>query len=512
VRKGELLPEETSVLTNDKSMVRLKFLDGTTVNLGPTSKIVITDLPKVKANVISLLTGTINASVKKSDNDKTKLLVKTKNSVMGVRGTKLKIGFNPENSNTSLVTIEGNVAMSKVKNEQEAALVHDSERLDENLNNSEIVEVKAGKFSDVRQEVVKPSIPVKIAPIQYDILAKQMGSKSTAQEVMKTDDAQGEIDNLLDSKDSKQVVHRPGGYVDFSTGLYVAPTKDAIIDKNTGTYKATRKIGNLDAAGEYQAPKGIKLDAKKGFILASNSQDADPQVLENLKELKEENNKPNEPWIEKHILALRIEPILSSFEADGDYYKSEDSSNFRLSYEQIWNDKWESGIFIGNKEWKLAKPSKKVRDHDGGEGEYSMIDIRYNFTPTYTFGLSFISESFPVIQEDPYWDEYSINLESAQGVSPHFTFKFSESHFLNLRYKHFFEKDVDLMSFNSPGSYRVAVNVKSLRLTLMNSYKFLKSFAFIYDVYYEASTLEVEDRNDANMNTLGLSLGVSWTI
>lgn len=512
VKKGELLPERTSVLTKEKSMVRLRFADGTTVNLGPMSKIIISDLPKVKANVISLLTGTIGASVNKNGNDRTKLLIKTKNSVMGVRGTKFKTGFNPVNSNTSLVTIEGNVAMSKIQNQQEVALIHESDQLDKSLNSSEVVEVKAGKFSDVTQTVALPSVPVKIAPKQYDIIAKQMGSNKTAKDVMRTENAQEEVNSLLNKTKSKQVVHRPGGYVDFNTGLYVSPAKDAVIDEKTATYTATKKIGILTVYGDYEPPKGIKLDAKKGFVLASNSKKVDADVLQNLDELNGKEQ-ASEPWIKKHILTVRLEPILSSFESNNDYYKSRDSENFQISYEQIWNDKWESGIFIGNKTWELDKPSGKVRENSGEDGEYSMLDIRYNLNPVYTIGLSLINESFPVIQENPFWDEYSFDLEDAMGISPHFTFKLNESRALNIRYKHFFQKDIGIMSFGPfDNGEEVSVEAKSLRLTFMNSYEFRNNFSFVYDLFYEASVFKIKEHHDANMNTLGLSLGLKWSI
>ena len=65
VKRGDLLPEDTSVLTGEKSFIRLRFSDKSTMNLGPNSKVVITKFPEKKANMVNLLTGMIKAEVKK---------------------------------------------------------------------------------------------------------------------------------------------------------------------------------------------------------------------------------------------------------------------------------------------------------------------------------------------------------------------------------------------------------------------------------------------------------------
>ena len=41
------------------------------------------------------------------------MIVKTRSAVMGVRGTKFQATYNPANKNTSLITVEGKVAMVK---------------------------------------------------------------------------------------------------------------------------------------------------------------------------------------------------------------------------------------------------------------------------------------------------------------------------------------------------------------------------------------------------------------
>ncbi|MEX1099358.1 MAG: FecR family protein, partial [Bacteriovoracaceae bacterium] len=278
VKRGEVLPEDTSVLTGEKSVVRLRFADNSTMNLGPKSKVVISKMPEQKPNMINLLTGAIKAEVDKKENEKkkTKMIIKTRSAVMGVRGTKFQAVYNAQNKNTSLVTIEGKVAMVKkekpvLKSAQDLtaegpARVADSDAeldaFDKSLQESkEAVEVDAGKYSGVQESAQAPSQPVKIAPKQYEAMAKSMNSKNTAEEVMGTEDALGEIEAL-------ESAPKPGGFVDFETAIYVPPSEEALLDNETATFTAEEDMGDVDqATGDYIPPKGVKLDAKEGFVV-----------------------------------------------------------------------------------------------------------------------------------------------------------------------------------------------------------------------------------------------------
>ena len=117
VKKGEMIPEDTSIVTKKRSFVRVKFNDKSTMNIGPESKVVVTKMPPKKANMVNLLKGMIKAEVQKESEkqSKTKMLIKTDTAIMGVRGTKFQTTFNPVNKTTSLVTVEGNVAMAKIE-------------------------------------------------------------------------------------------------------------------------------------------------------------------------------------------------------------------------------------------------------------------------------------------------------------------------------------------------------------------------------------------------------------
>src|SRR5690554_3036828 len=84
VKTGDVLPEDTSVLTGDRSIVRLRFADNSTMNLGPKSKVVIAKMPERQANMVNLLTRSVKAEVDKADegDNKNKMIVKTRSAVM----------------------------------------------------------------------------------------------------------------------------------------------------------------------------------------------------------------------------------------------------------------------------------------------------------------------------------------------------------------------------------------------------------------------------------------------
>jgi hypothetical protein len=250
------------------------------------------------------------------------MLIKTRSAVMGVRGTKFQAGFNPTNGNTSLVTVEGKVAMVKAKAIEkkvvkevvketvvdesgkevikevvkekavtvaEVAADPDAEldALDKALETSqEAVEVPAGRFSGVSEAAADaaPTAPTKIAPQQYNALAKSMDSEKKAEDVFT--DKELEEAAKTSANTAGAVGQKAGGFVDFNTGIYVPPPKGSQKDAKTGVYIA-KDVGKVDAeTGDYIPPKGVKLDAKKGFVVdkeeVAKLASADKKALEKL--------------------------------------------------------------------------------------------------------------------------------------------------------------------------------------------------------------------------------------
>lgn len=346
VSKGTKLREDTSLVTGKKSMLRVKFKDGSVVTAGPNSKIVIVEGKKDRGGIVSLLTGRMRAKIqkdKKVKDAKNKFFVKTRSAAMGVRGTEFEVVYNQANQATSLVTLEGNVAMTKVetgkdklkkvekqlkeiekkkklskeeKRKVQAELMNkataeevkkfvgtkekiDAKKLDDVLEKSYKVEVKKGRFAGATQHLSKVSEPVKISPVQFKVLreneelvAKKKSKKvnvekSVAANVVK--DVAKEM-NDVDTKDphpegfydkkTDRFAPKSGGFIDMETGLYVPPTKEAKFDKELKVFVATEKQGYVDSeTGDYIPPEGLKLDARKGFIV-------DEKAIKSPKKLK----------------------------------------------------------------------------------------------------------------------------------------------------------------------------------------------------------------------------------
>ncbi len=455
VKKGDIYKEDTSVLTGDKSVVRLKFADKSVMNLGPKSKVVVSKMPKKKPNMINLLTGSIKAEVEKKDTGKTKMIVKTKSAVMGIRGTKFQAIYNAQNHNTSLVTVEGKVAMVKkeaveeklVKEEvvKETAntevldvtgeapkeevvkkVVSSDEELDA-LNNAfdevpaeEVVEVDAGKFAGVQEAAAKPSVPVKIAPTQYEALAKSMGSNKKAEDVMQTSDAEVEVESLNDVATEGQVVQKPGGYVDVQTGLYVPPSENAKLNEKTATYEVEKEVGQIDeATGDYIPPKGVKLDAKKGFVIDQKelakvaskeevektlaivnerNQEVKKQVVVNKMQAKQTaktNSKSRPSNIGFEFTPFSEVLTLNTGEGGDSEFLSESAYDVLLTYSKAWSDNWKSMFKLGFVTYEFERSNDgNYASTDGGDDFIGIIDTHQKLSQRWSLSYELMNRAY----------------------------------------------------------------------------------------------------------------------
>lgn len=414
VKRGEWLLEDTSIVTGDKSFVKLKFEDRSTMNLGPRSKVVIDEMPSKKANVVNLLTGMIKAEVKKKSQKETKnkMLIKTRSAVMGVRGTKFQSIYNPVNKRTALVTIEGKVAMANKKELTDSSQLvkEDAVELEKVLDQSDaVVEVEAGRFSGVGAQkaggesvaLSKPTVPVKIAPDQYNALAKTMDSKLTAEDVMDGVDAEVAPEGFVDN--TKGVAPKAGGLVDFTTGLYISPTKDAKLDEKTGTYKA-EAIGKVDeTSGDYIPPQGVKVDPAKGLVVdneeiakvasAQERQALLATVTEVNREVKKQGIEVNKiqsakpdnsswGWLpDNHLVAVEILPFSETLEVKNKVSGSKaefytDSALWvKLNWSQIWSSKITSLVSLGFQHYEVKEDDFKIETNDSDEDSSKHIHL-----------------------------------------------------------------------------------------------------------------------------------------
>ncbi len=318
VEKGDRLFKETSLYTKDSSFVQVQFDDQSMLSLGPNGMLVINEFKKNKPGLVTLLKGNIRTKIEKNvslEKSKNKFFVRTRSAAMGVRGTEFQTTYNPQNKITSLLTYEGEVAMTKydldepldsiqkptyrkevvrrngkveVKNVKVLAKRGPStteEHMDYALSTDEAVVVKKGQYSGVVHSLKRTSLPVKINPVQYRALYlnKEFKDKYLKKElfVASGNDVIKDKTPIIMAPQSAplegyynpttgEFAPKSGGYVDFSTGLYVPPEESAEFHGKTGTF-IPNKTGQFDAeTGQYIPPKGLVLDAKKGFIISDN--------------------------------------------------------------------------------------------------------------------------------------------------------------------------------------------------------------------------------------------------
>ncbi|MBP9679913.1 MAG: FecR domain-containing protein [Bacteriovorax sp.] len=316
---GDKFIEDTSVLTGPKSFLKMRFIDGSEMNLGPESKIIISEMKQNSVGIISLLKGRIRTEVQKDANPTgNKFFVKTRTAAMGVRGTDFQTIYNPDNKMTSLLTYKGEVALAKVdektfekiqnaaqkevvRNEQTnspeikeipAKRLDETEELNKILKSKTTVVVPSGQNAFSSDTLKKASLPVKISPLQLEALYKNQDFQEKAAANINQKGAGDEASKKGSLKSAAQVAPaegfyndktgdfapKSGGFIDLATGLYVAPDSEAKLDSLTGVY-VSKKIGSIDAdTGQYVAPKGLVLDAKKGFVLDGDSEKK-PELL-----------------------------------------------------------------------------------------------------------------------------------------------------------------------------------------------------------------------------------------
>lgn len=312
VMTGDQVEQDTSIVTGEKSFIRIKFPDGSLINLGPNGKVVVVRTPNGESGVVSLLKGTLRSQVEKSRNPKigeNKFYIKTRSAAMGVRGTDFQTVYNPDNKMTSLLTFKGEVAMANLKDETAKTSVQtmrvnsqdvevpDSEKkvdvkyqqesLDKAFTTKQTVVVKPGQFSGTVLKLETVSKPVKISPVQLNALYKNQdlvalnGDAKSADAVKNIKDetkkailesplAQAEQEappeGYFNAK-TKEFAPKSGGFLDLKTGLYIPPAADSEFDAQRKIYIPS-KVGSVNnKTGEYVAPEGLKLDAKEGFVI-----------------------------------------------------------------------------------------------------------------------------------------------------------------------------------------------------------------------------------------------------
>ncbi len=294
------------VKTEPKSFVKLLFADQSQMSVGPDTTLKIEPTKPGDPSLVNLVGGQIRAKVTKDllkgNEDKEKMLIKTKTAAMGIRGTDFNVSFNSLNGVTALITFEGSVAM--VRSEPNIPPLAALQRAGDSIQL-----VGAGQFSGAQPDREQASVPVKISPAQLESLKANenfaglgeaarekpnalasplppgvdpknfsSGAEKTIQSAMgslagTTDtgsantNAGGPPPEGFFNAKTGEYAPRAGGFIDLATGLYLPPPPGSSFDPNTGVFVPPKAAGEFNpATGMYVPPKGVELDPVKGFV------------------------------------------------------------------------------------------------------------------------------------------------------------------------------------------------------------------------------------------------------
>tara|TARA_Y100001936_G_C16085471_1_gene681361 strand:+ start:2793 stop:4049 length:1257 start_codon:yes stop_codon:yes gene_type:complete len=284
LKVGTWIEEGATVKTSPKSFVRLSFVDKSTMNVGPSSQMKIEKFSKNEAGVINVLSGKIRSQVSKDylnmDKDKSKLFVKSKSAVMGIRGTDFIFSTSHETGATTAVLFEGSVVFNKF---DPSKSIDDLEAIVDRGHR-----INPGQFSVANAMLAKPTVPAKLASTQFRALKKNTefvdvavkeGSKTkrnlvppglSGRAVASTEEGLRELSDIKGNKkevnidDTKGYVRgnevKPvdGSLVHIDSGTIIPLGKDSKFDPNTREWVSPSF--DVDADGEIVPPQGYMLN------------------------------------------------------------------------------------------------------------------------------------------------------------------------------------------------------------------------------------------------------------
>ncbi len=328
INKGMWLKEGAIVKTGDKSFVKLSFIDKSSMNVGPKSELKIEKFSKDDAGVINVLTGKIRSKVTKDylnmEKDKSKLFVKSKSAVMGIRGTDFLFSTNKKNGATTAVLFEGSVVFNKLNRGD------DLRDLESIVNKGRRIE--PGQFSVTMKGKTKPTVPSKMSSKQIHGLEKNedfkttdvsKSSKSTKKSVVppglsgdvvmgSTTNLKSEVEKVIKTQltgnkleeaspeEKEKMIEESKGFVagddvkpadgtvvDVDTGIMIPLGKDSTFDSNTGEW-VSNTVGTIDTAtGDYLPPEGYQITDDGKMLKTDEGTGAVQQVVIEVKPVDE---------------------------------------------------------------------------------------------------------------------------------------------------------------------------------------------------------------------------------
>jgi|GEM_PF-4378952 len=335
LKVGEKLPSDTSIVTGEKSFIRLRLQDGSILNIGPESKIAPQKLEGENKTLVGLLKGYVRLAVTKKEEQEEntenngnkankenkekdltpKVYIKTKTAVLGVRGTDFQTHYYPSSQKTALVAFKGEVGMQYLSREEETKFLENffrSKEEGESKEAKEVNEVKQMEEVEVEEVEVENlhSIegPTLIRPHEKITTKKKNFFLNVEERIVKEGQFTSTLAkektigvpipleerqvNILYKKDFfTSKIERPKEEekvrpkeVDSSLAKDVSsvipiPKERGMIDLETGIYVAPGKErGVVDEGGNYIPPKGFIM-TPKGLVATEESYKEQEKII-----------------------------------------------------------------------------------------------------------------------------------------------------------------------------------------------------------------------------------------
>lgn len=277
LKMSDALFENDIVITDDKSILKIRFSDGGVLSIAPRTKIKIEKLKNSSPKLVTLLAGKLRAQIKKHHEGDYSFFIKTKTGTLGVRGTDFNISYNEKNSITSTITFVGEVAFVSSKSSTFFDSPDVIEEYDdayatlfeERLGSDRTKIVRPGEFSGAYPGYKESTVPVSLSKVQFEALLNSDETvASTVYDEVSYQAAAPSNEVLVPRPRSEytaenyptNVLPTPGGYLDLETGFYVPPPENSSeIPVEYGTINKK--------TGDYIPPEGVTLDPLKGFVL-----------------------------------------------------------------------------------------------------------------------------------------------------------------------------------------------------------------------------------------------------
>lgn len=323
------------IKTSDKSFVKLILIDNSQVNVGPNSEMKIETFTGKDTGVIDLVKGKIRSQVTKgSFNDKSKIIIKTQNAVMGVRGTDFLISYN--GVATSTVLFEGEIVFNKLP---DIGLSTSTQELEDAVKKG--VNIFPGEFSVQESMRIMPTVPALLNTLQREQLEKNSDfetnrnpSNASGNDQVKSIVPEGlsgkvvanesqslkkEVETIVKAEDKKAspASNDPQGYVKgdlikpangsfihIDTGVIIPPGPDSVLDANSNTFIPGQSDGKVAVDGTYIPPNNVEITNDGKILVAVTGANGDTII--------QEVQKPVPVYTETSVSIGQVSEVLSS--------------------------------------------------------------------------------------------------------------------------------------------------------------------------------------------------------